>query len=280
MLYDNDIKSCGDEEITESTLDDLRQRPYLKTTLTKISDRTHELPKAKIHKYIKIPVIPENITKNYMMLLESGNSIRLSPLNGDSLYYCIIDQLKKHNVYPMNDIVEGEALEMTGNRYPLKKSHIKGSIGNITIDEVVYTKAMVQLRNDISTLYNDNRTNVISYEDEDGSELQMTFESLLQESLDINFDDYLSRLKYSSTVFKDGYRGIVGNERDLGVITVLFNINIDVLQCQDGNIEDMTLEVDDSKELYTIRNHAYNQDKQPTLIRIADLGDGYYVSLE
>jgi hypothetical protein len=157
-------------------------------------------------------------------------------------------------------------------RYSNKSVTIKGQVDDIRIVDVVYHRAMLQLRNDIVQIYKDNKDLII-----DGD---TTLEDTLSDALDMSFSEYLSRLKISSTEIIDGYRGITGNQVDLGVISVLFNINIDVIGFEDGQLDSQILEVEDSKEIYTIQHNVYNIDKPVVTIRLAELDTGYYVSLE
>ena len=172
----------------------------------------------------------------------------------------------------MDTAQPGDDQDIITKRYSNKPVTIKGEVDDIQIVDVVYHRAMLKLRNDIVQIYKDNKDLII-----DGD---TTLEDTLSDALDMSFSEYLSRLKISSTEIIDGYRGIKGNQVDLGVISVLFNINIDVIGFEDGQLDIQSLEVEDSKEIYTIQHNVYNIDKPVVTIRLAELDTGYYVSLE
>lgn len=275
FLNQKGYHTCMEDTITVERLHELESRPYLVTTFIdslipkkKLHIREHKLSKRSI----KFGILPPLIITNYNLLIGSGESIRLSPLNGDSLYYCVIDQLIKHNIYPMDADKPGDGDDSIKNKYKTNQVHIKGQIGDITIVDVVYHKAMIQLRHDIVQIYKDNQDLII-----DGD---TTLGELLSDNWEMPFIDYLSRLQISATVLKDGYRGISGNHDDIGVLSVLFNINIDLIEFEDGKIDHKILEIEDSKQIYTIHDNTYNTGKPIVTIKLAELGDGYYVSLE
>ena len=165
--------------------------------------------------------------------------------------------------------------EDTNKKYSKNKRLIKGNIDNISVSDIIYYRAMIELRKDISNIYKDNQDVVLDEED------NITVKDNIESEKGMPFDQYLKRLQISSSNLKDGYYGIVGNNFDLEIMSILFNINIDLIKVNDdGSIDEYEISAEDAREMYTHQNHVYNKDKPVRNVKIAELLDGYYVSLK